>query len=219
MAATLTTLRDRVEATLQDAANARWATSDLDEAIRRALEEFSSACPREVIVPVTLAADGREVDLSALTGRLQVTRVWFPYTAADPEHPPRWAPFEVWGDTLYLDTADEPSAGEVARLWYSAPHTLNGLDGAAATTLPADAEGLVVGGAAGQAALQRAVELSESLNVDADVVERLTIYGRARLDEFRAGLRACQRQAAARDSGVSGAPRLDRWDERDPERW
>lgn len=219
MTATLTTLRDRVEATLQDASNLRWATADLDEAIRQALEEFSRACPREVVATLTLAADGREIDLSSLSGRLQVTRVWFPYTAADPEYPPPWTPFEVWGDTLYLDVDGEPATGDVARLWYTAPHTLDGLDGATATTLDAIAEGMIVGGAAGQAALQRAVELSETLNVDADVVERLSAYGRAHLDAFRAGLRARQRHDAARAAGVADAPRLDRWDARDPERW
>ena len=151
---TLATLRDRVEATLQDAGNERWSTADLDEAIRKAIEEYSHVDPHETITTITLSAAGREIDISAVSGRLAVTRVWWPYTASDPTFPPNWSTFEVWTDSsgaaniLFIDAESEPAAGDVVRLWYTSQHTLSGLDGASSTTLPGDADAMLVTGAA-----------------------------------------------------------------------
>jgi hypothetical protein len=211
--------RDRLESALQDASNLRWSTDDLDEAIRKAIEEYSLVDPFEQVTTLTLAAAGREVDISTLTGRLRVTRAWWPYTSTAPEHPPNWCTFEEWGDVLYLDTGTEPAIGDVVRVWYVAMHQLEGLDSATATTLPDDAETIVLTGAAGLAAQARAAELPESLNVDSDVVKRLTTYAAARLADFHAWLTLKARQNAAKASGIAPAPRLDRWDQRSDESW
>jgi len=219
MATTLTTLRDRVEATLQDATNARWSTDDIDEAIRKALEEFCLIDPLESITTITLAAAGREVDISAISGRLAVTRAWWPYTAADPEYPPNWCTYEVWGDVLFLDTGTEPAVSDVVRVWYTTLHTLNGLDGAAATTLPTDTDTVLVTGAAGFAAQQRAVELTEELNIDDKTVQKLSTYAADRLAEFALLLAKRARHLAAQASGIAKAPSLDRWDHRDDTLW
>jgi hypothetical protein len=219
MATTLTTLRDRLEVTLQDTGNTTWSTDDLDEAIRRALEVYSTVHPYETITTVTLSSAGREVDLSSLTGRIQVTRVWWPYSAADPEYPPNWCTFEEWGDTLFLDTDSEPAASDGVRVWYTTLQTLSGLDAATATTLPPDADSLIVSGAAGYAARERAAELAEKLNVDRDVVQKLRAYADEKLAEFAASLSAKSRQLAAQASGVAQAARLDRWDRGSDEQW
>jgi len=211
---TLTMLRERLETTLQDAGHERWSSDDLDEALRRAMEEFSLVEPHEQVTTVTLSSTGREIDISSLSGCLQVSRVWWPYDAADPEYPPRWRPFEIWGDTLYLDTDSEPAAGDVVRLWHTSQHTLDGLDGASSTTLPADAETILIAGAAGFAAQARAAELSETLNVDAGVVQRLSDYARQQLAAFHILLTVRARQAAARQAGIAQAPALDRWEKR-----
>ena len=211
---TLTTVRERLETTLQDASNERWSSDDLDEAIRRALEEFSLVEPHEQVTTLTLSSAGREIDISSLSNCLQVSRVWWPYEAADPEHPPRWRPFEVWGDTLYLDTDSKPATGDVVRLWYTEQHTLDGLDGASSTTLPPDAETILIAGAAGFAAQARAAELSETLNVDAGVVQRLSDYAKQQSAAFHILLTVRARQAAARQSGVVQTAALDRWEKR-----
>ena len=215
----LAAIRDRLEATLQDASNTLWSTDDLDEAIRRALEEYSLVDPLETITTVTLSTSGREVDISAITGRIQVTRAWWPYTSTDPEYPPNWCTFEEWDDILFIDTPTEPDAADVVRIWYSSLQTIEDLDSATATTLKGAAEAMIVTGAAGFAAQQRAIELAEELNVDHDVAERLSLYAAAMLEKFVRNLQQRARQLAAQASGIARAPRLDRWDQLDDEGW
>lgn len=114
----LTTLRDRVESLLKDAANARWTTGELDDAIRRALGRYTERRPLEKVTTLTLTADGREVSLGGVGDLLRPLRVWYPYTASDPEYPPQWVTWEMHGPTtLFLDVADEPQAGDVVRLF------------------------------------------------------------------------------------------------------
>jgi hypothetical protein len=210
---------DRLELALQDTGNARWSAADLAEAIRKAVEEYSLVDPNETVTEITLTAAGREVDISALTGRLRVTRAWWPYTSSDPEYPPNWVDFEEWGDVLFLSAGAEPEIGDVVRVWYVSMHQLEGLAGATATTLPDDAQTIILTGAAGYAAKARAAELPEELNIDSDVVKRLQAYADGRLADFKAWLAFKARQNAARVAGIAPAPRLDRWDTQDPESW
>ncbi len=217
--ADLAAIRDRVEATLQDATNLIWSTADLDEAIRQALADYSIVDPLETITTVTLAAAGREVDISAITGRIGVTRVWWPYTSTDPEYPPNWCTFEEWDDILFLDTEAVPAVDDVVRVWYHSLQTIEDLDSAAATSLPPIADSLIVTGAAAYAAQARAVELSEELNVDENVVKRLRTYSTEKMEAFIDALHKLARRMSARASGVAQAPRLDRWDQRSDETW
>ena len=87
MANDLAGIRDRVEQVLVDTGNAIWATAVIDEAIRLILSEFSDAYPYSADDVLTLAADGREIDISSLTGLLNVVEVMWPYVATDWPHP------------------------------------------------------------------------------------------------------------------------------------
>ena len=199
-------LRDRVEARLQDSGNSRWSTDDTDEAIRTALEEYGQFQPYETVGTVALSADGREIDISSLTGLLRVERVWWDYDSSDPGYPPNWRQFEVWpGSILYIDDREEPSSGDTVRVWYTKMHTVKGLDGATATTVPEEDLGSIVTGAAYHAARARAIELSESLTVDRDVVDRLEAWadeqGKAWRYQIRRRPPAWQRRAYAYDQG------------------
>jgi hypothetical protein len=189
----LSTLRDRVEAFLADSSNAVWATGTLDEAARLALHEYSSHRPQRVYATLTLSAASREVALSTLTGLLTVQRVWFPYTAADPEVPPKWIKFEVWDNagalTLYLDVAADPAAGEVARVFYTKPQALKDLDSASASTFPAEDDSLIVMGAAGYAAGSELIDQAGSIRIDTKEYDTLKEFGRRQLDAFRETLR------------------------------
>jgi len=200
----LSAIRARVEARLQDAGHARWSADDLDEAIRAALEDYAQYQPDHAVTEIALSAAGREIDLSSVPDLLRVERVWWDYDAASPGYPPRWRQFEVWpGAILYIDDPEEPQAGDVVRVWYTRPHAIDGLDGATATTIPVDDVGIVVAGAAAYAALSRAVELAEALNVDRDVPDRLLQWGKDQHKAFRAQARrrppAWQRLARAYD--------------------
>src|SRR3990170_2923419 len=109
-AETLTTLRDRVELTLQDSTNAIWATGDIDEAIRRAISQYSVKKPFETIGTVTAASSTRELSLSSLTGLIRVLRVWWTYNSTTPGYPPNWVQFDVWpGSILYIDDDSMPA--------------------------------------------------------------------------------------------------------------
>jgi hypothetical protein len=64
-------------------------------------------------------------------------------------------------------------------------HTLNGLDGATATTLPQDDEGTIVTGACHFAAQFRIAELAETLPAHEDVVNDLRDYAQEQGKNFR----------------------------------
>lgn len=212
---TITTLRNQVERLLQDASNTKWSESDLDEAIRQALEHFTARNPHRAVSSLTLSADGREIDISSLSNVIHVTRVWWEYDSSDPDHPPNWREFEEWpSDTVYINDGDEPQSGDVVRVYYTQPHTINGLDGEATTTINTAHIDLLARGAAAYAALMRAQELSEKLNVDGFVTRRLVEWGQARLEEFEARLQLiAKRNALAHTDTIATLPPLDRWDQ------
>ena len=183
-------LRDRVESLLQDSGNTRWSTDDTDEAIRRALEVYSQYSPQHAIGTIALSAAGREIDISSLTGLVRVEKVWWDYDSTTPGYPPNWRQFEVWpGSILYIDDRTEPASGETVRVWYTKMHTVKGLDSASATTVPEEDIPHLIAGACQFAAEARAVELSETLNVDRDVVKRLMEWADEQGKAFRYGIR------------------------------
>src|SRR5262245_39769675 len=214
MTATIHNLRARLRDDLIDRNNEIWTTDVLDEAIRKALDEYNTINPRKVIGAVTLGATGREVSISALTGLISVSRVWLPYTASSPEHPPNWRHFEHWFEEqkLYFPDGDEPQSGEVLRLFYLAQQSLAYLDGATSTTFPATDETLLLTGCAGYAATSRAVDLIEQVTRDRLTTQQVRAWGLGKLQEFRAALKTVQRQAALRSSPFVAAAKLDRWD-------
>ena len=212
--ATLSTLRDRVEIMLQDSTNATWAAGDIDEAIRQALHAYEQVVPRQALTAITLSSAGREVDISSVTGYLEILRVWWDYDSTDPEHPPNWRDFEVWpGDLLWINDGDAPASGDKVRLWYTLTHTLNGLDSATATTFAADHESTIAIGAAGFAALFRSQEVTETVTADGWAPRNLREWGNTMIAEFTSQLHQIARRAAASASGIAAAPPLDRWDE------
>jgi hypothetical protein len=218
MTATLATLTDRVELMIADETNVKFSTTAIAEGIRQALHRYSKKRPRRSITTLTIPADGREVSVASITGLLDVSEVWLPYTASSPEEPPNRLAFELWYDEKLLyfpSTANggyEPQAGEVARIFYTRLHTLDGLDSATATTLPPDDETLLAIGGAAYAVLAQARRVSEAVTL-ADQVplsDQVIKWSRERLREFEAGLNA----TAARGQGVPwvSLPPMDRWD-------
>ncbi len=209
---TLTTLVDRVSVLLFDVVRARYDEEVLEEAIRQALDAYSERMPARQIITIDVTAPGREIDISsAPEGTIE--RVWWTYDAGDADSPPSWRNFEVWpGDLLHL-LADEVAApGDVVRIWAAAPHTLTGLDGAAATTFPDAHASLIAQGAAAFAVLARRVLIDEAVNDNAWAPRNLERWAEARLKTFYRRLDELARQAAARASGLAPGPALDRWD-------
>ena len=220
MSATLTTLRDRVELILADSGNAIWATGDIDEGLRNALHEYSKTRALKAIGTITLAADGREISLSTLTGLLSVLDIWCDYTASDPEYPANVRAFQHWRDEgkIYVTGDYEPASGDVVRVFYTKMQTLSGLDSATSTTFPDEDESLIAQGAAGYAATSRAVDLAEQVTLDRLTAQQIRAWGLSKLQEFRAGLKTVARRMAYEGKSDVELGDLDRW-ERDGNGW
>ncbi len=186
----LSTIIGHVAADLKDVAGAVWSAEDLERAVRWALHELSWALPRRASATFSAEEGVREYDLSAagLDEALFVSEVWHPYHVGEPEYPPPVVPWRLLDDrTLFLDVP-AVHAGEGIRVFYARAHAIEGLDGAAATTLTAEQEALVALGAAGYAALQRAQEAIGQINVTGQAPRLWRDWGEARLCHFRTRL-------------------------------
>ena len=195
---TLSELRELVEQDVDDAGNAVWTTAEIDRAIEKALSEYSRARPLQGDGTITLAADGREVSLSTLTGLTTVVRVWYPYTSTDPEDPPQWRQWELWGSTLYVLDGDEPASGDVVRVYYHELHTIEDLNSATETTVPPEDEETVVLGAGGYAALEKARGSVGEAGVSTETPEHWLAWATGRINSFNVQLTEIRRQLLLR---------------------
>ena len=187
---TLAELRDLVELDLDDSGNAIWSTDDVDRAIKRALVQYSEVNPQQIVATIVLAADGREISLATLTGLTRVVKVWYPYTSTAPEDPPSWVRWETWAGTLYVASGAEPANGDTVRVYYHKPQTIEGLDAAAATTVAAQDEEVVVLGAGAYPALQEGRSAVGAAGVSTHTPEHWMKWGLNRMDAFYDALRA-----------------------------
>lgn len=159
----LATYVERVASLINDVTQNVYPTSAIHDAIRQALHEYSAQLPIEQQTTLTLADDSPEIDVSSISGILNVTGVWLPYTPDNPEQPPNSRRFRYWPDLQKVCLTDgRPAAGDVARIFYTRQHSINGLDSASVTSVCAAHEWLIVRGAAAILVLSRAVE-NESL--------------------------------------------------------
>ncbi len=219
--ATLTSLRTRIRTFLMDATKTVWADdANLDEALRLALDEMSRLAVevKSGVYPnlksgmVTPANAAREVSVAALAGLLDVREVWFPYTAAAPENPPNRAEFveilDNGSKSIWLLGEQAGDGAKQARVFYRAMHMLSGLDGAAATSFPQSAEGLLVIGAGAHACLSRSIDLVETTTMAATSSPNLAELGIHLLSDFRSGLGV---QPFVNDSSFSMQPLPAEW--------
>jgi len=215
----LAAIRDRVEQQLVDTGNSIWSTDLIDEGLRQALAEFSLSIPLHQITTLTLASDTYELDISSVSGLLNVQRLWLPYTASNPENPPNWRGFDHWRDNSILYLGEyQAQSGDVARVFYTAVQTVEDLDSAASTTLTALQESVLVHGGAGFAATSRSLDLEEQVTLGSRVSKEIQAWGEVRLLRFRALLGTEAHRLALLGQSAVGLPALDRWD-RDGRGW
>jgi hypothetical protein len=184
----LATLRDMVERDLDDTGNDVWSTDDIDRAIERALVDYSQVRPQQAVTTIELSADGREVDISSISGLTRVVKVWYPYDSSAPESPPRWVQWGQWAQTLYISSGDEPAVGETVRVYYQQEHAIDGLDGASETTVPGEDEEVLVTGAGAYAALQKARGSVGEAGVSTKTPEHWLEWGMNRMAAFNEAL-------------------------------
>ena len=89
---------------------------------------------------------------------MAITRIIYPYDPAAPNATVCGVPWRLSADGTLALIVEAPPKGDGAddiAVWYLARHAIEDLDGATATTLPPEAEGIVVDGAAGYAGGRR----------------------------------------------------------------
>ncbi|MHB1296681.1 MAG: hypothetical protein ACYC4R_17020 [Anaerolineae bacterium] len=195
-----------VRAELRDPAAENWSDDELSAQVAHALDAYNRVDPRtlDALLP---GEEGRyEVAMDGLEGLLEVLDVWYPWDASAPRFPPSRPLWKVFGgDTLVLLVPD-PFAGtpeQSLRVFYSAPHTIAGLRGAAASTLDAEGEDVLILGASAYAALQLAQAIIGTVTVTGWTPRQYADWAAARMKAFDMALdRILQRKAQAQDARV-----------------
>ena len=170
----LAAMRSRVRSDLRDtdSSNEHWSDDELTRHIQRALQELSLAAPLEATATLTTTAGSRDLDVSALSGRVTVDAVEYPTG----QYPPAFAAYSLWGDTLTLLVDDEPGGGESVAVSYSKLHMVD----EASSTLP---------GAGAYAALEWASFATNRVNVGGTETWRhYHIWAQERLAAFARAL-------------------------------
>ena len=218
---TLAQLRDRVEQALLDTTNAVFTANLIDECIRQVLDQYNTVSPLAKETVVVLPGDGREIAIDALTDLEKVTEVWWPYDSGATSE--TWPPNRVTGFRIYWDDArpvlfidvlagDQPQTDDEVRVWYVARHTIQDLDSGAATTVPAAHESILTIGAAGAAAMARAVDLMETSGTDLYAIGLMATWGRAKQREYTAFLKGLKDQGARSGPSWGAGWVMDKWD-------
>jgi hypothetical protein len=187
---TLSDVRELVRVELgEDAGGESWTDAELDRHITRALEELSSAWPRETTATLATTPGSRDMSLASLTELIEVEAAEYPLGA----YPPSYVPFGRWNSVLTLHV-EVAAAGDDAKLYYTARHTLDG----SGTTLDSFQVELLVAGASAYAALERAASTANALTTAGAAPERFAGYARARLTAFRQLLQQYGRKNSVR---------------------
>ena len=163
----LTEMRARVREDLQDtdALNYRWTDDEVGGAIDRVVTEYSLHAPIEQQDDIATTDGNTELDISSLSGLLEIVSVEFPI-GQTPKYLQRT---EYWAGHLYIEDEGE---GKDARVRWLKKHTLD----ASSTTIPTEHEEIIVLGATGYLAMSAA----------AYTVDRASIAGRHATINFKA---------------------------------
>ena len=181
----LTEMRARVREDLQDtdAQNYRWTDDEVDGAIDRVVTEYSLHAPVEQQDDIATTDGDTELDISALTGLLEIESVEFPM-GQTPEYYQR---IEYWAGHLYMQ--DEGN-GEDARVRWLKKHTLD----AQSTTIPAEHEEIIVLGATGYLAMSASAYTVDRASIAGrHATINFKAWGKERLDRYDRKLKAVSR--------------------------
>ncbi len=160
MTADLAAYRIAVDALLATAVDAStWTDAIKDQALRQALAEYDDYFVYETSVTVT--SDGANQDLSSISALKDILSVAYPWSdeADFAACQQRWR--YAADQTIYVETVT-PQAGQVMRVRYTKQHVIEGLDAAAATSVPDSHQVLLATLAAAFACTLRCRQLSEN---------------------------------------------------------
>jgi len=191
----LAAFRVSILALLSDAGLAIFSNNDVDQALRWALSEYSSRRPliRTYQFPVAATTGVHILPADFITRHVTNVELY----DDDPDSIYDLTYYAYQRDEQWIvetrsaegpGTLREVSAGEVLQISYSVIHTIDDLDSAAGTTLPAADEPFIHVGAAGRAAQMRALDRIETINMNPDVVQMYKLLATEYLSSFAAFL-------------------------------
>ena len=181
----LTEMRARVREDLQDtdAQNYRWTDDEVDGAIDRVVTEYSLHAPIEQQDDIATTDGDTELDISALTGLLEIESVEFPMG----QTPKYYQRIEYWAGHLYMQ--DEAN-GNDARVRWLKKHTLD----ASSTTIPTEHEEIIVLGATGYLAMSASAYTVDRASIAGrHATINFKAWGKERLDRYDRKLKAISR--------------------------
>jgi hypothetical protein len=174
----LADFRSRVLITLGDSSGARFTASVIDLVLARALDQYSRAYPQIKTGLLTVTETGRDQPLVGLSDLQAVISICFPYHPEDVDNESFIEAYRFnWIDgvpALHFDGASIPRVGDLIKVTYASPQTIEDLEGASASTIRPDHEHIIVVGAAAHAADMRAAELLEMYGSRASDKNQLT---------------------------------------------
>ena len=166
-----------VRTELRDEAGELWSDEEIARHINRTVRDFSLESPLECEEDIATTAGSREIDISVLDEIVMLRAIEYPVG----EFPPSYLRFARWGEKLTI-LGDEVPDGSDCRFYYGKLHILDETD----CTVPARYHELIAAGAAGYAAVSRAIYSINRVNVGGkDIASVYLGWGRERLDFFR----------------------------------
>ena len=181
----LTEMRARVREDLQDtdSQNYRWTDDEVDGAIDRVVTEYSLHAPIEQQDDIATTEGDTELDISSLTGLLEVESVGFPIGRS----PKYLQKTEYWAGHLYME--DEGN-GNDARVRWLKKHIL----AAESTTIPTEHEEIIILGATGYLAMSASAYTVDRASIAGrHATINYKAWGKERLDRYDKKLKAVSR--------------------------
>ena len=181
----LTEMRARVREDLQDtdSQNYRWTDDEVDGAIQRVVTEYSLHAPIEQQDDIATTDGDTELDISSLTGLLEIESVEFPIG----QIPKYYQRTEYWADHLYME---DKGNGEDARVKWLKKHDLD----AQSTTIPTEHEEIIVLGATGYLAMSASAYTVDRASIAGrHATINYRAWGKERLDRYDKKLKAISR--------------------------
>jgi hypothetical protein len=182
MSGTLTTWRSAILTLLDDSPAARFTSAQIDAAIRQALQQYNATRP----LVRTYSVDGQDAYQIVLPSDFAAEHITEVVLDNDSD-PPTIITFYAFhkDEQWVIQTRNYlVSSSESILVTYTAPHTLDGLDGGAGTTIPLVDEYAVQIGAAGFALASRATSRTESINLQPEVAQQLLKLSEIYRDQF-----------------------------------
>jgi len=170
-------LRDEfVAATAYD-----WTDDELNLIIDDVLGEVSDYSPYQTKETLTTTANSKDIDVSTITDLLRIDKLEYEVDKS----PKSFRNFTLWGNTLTMNVDTAPASTVSVYLYCEKLHSLT----EGASTLDAREERIAVLGTVAKAAINKAQEQINAVNVGGvNVPSQLQAWGQAKLALYRAEL-------------------------------